>query len=160
MAVLTYERLTTADVLAIAALRDADESGGASADRMARYLEGTHHPQFARRERAMWGARTAQRALAGYVAGHPTSRFDCQGELQWIYVTPAHRRLGVATGLLGVLARWFDAQQVCRVCVDVGNDAARAFYARHGAVPLNAHWMVWPDIRTHAEREECSGPRD
>jgi GNAT superfamily N-acetyltransferase len=159
MANITYERLTAADVLAIAALRGVDESGGASADRMARYLEGTHHPQFARRQRAMWGARTSQGALAGYVAGHLTSRFGCQGELQWIYVTPAHRRLGVATGLLGVIARWFDGQQVCRVCVDVGNDAARAFYARRGAVPLRSHWMVWPDIRTHAEPEESPRPR-
>jgi hypothetical protein len=31
-------------------------------------------------------------------------------------------------------------------CVDVGDDAARPFYRRHGAVELNRHWMVWNDI--------------
>lgn len=117
---------------------------------MVRYLEGAHHPQFARPERSVWGARTAQGDLAGYVAGHLTSRFDCQGELQWIYVLAPHRRLGVATSLLGVLASWFAEQHAYRVCVDVGNETARAFYVRHGAVPLNPHWMVWPDIRIRA----------
>jgi hypothetical protein len=36
------------------------------------------------------------------------------------------------------------------VCVDVEpeNRVARAFYSRHGAVPLNPHWLVWDDIRS------------
>lgn len=33
-----------------------------------------------------------------------------------------------------------------RICVDVGDDEARPFYRRHGAVELNRHWMVWNDI--------------
>ncbi|MGH7752666.1 MAG: GNAT family N-acetyltransferase [Gemmatimonadales bacterium] len=33
----------------------------------------------------------------GYVAGHLTRRFDCEGELQWIYVVPDRRRSGVAS---------------------------------------------------------------
>jgi hypothetical protein len=33
------------------------------------------------------------------------------------------------------------------VDVDPDNRAGRSFYARHGAVSLNAHWLVWNDIR-------------
>jgi DNA-binding NarL/FixJ family response regulator len=32
-----------------------------------------------------------------------------------------------------------------RICVDVGDDEARPFYRRHGAVELNRHWMVGND---------------
>lgn len=93
----------------------------------------------------MWMA-TAGDSPVGYVAGHLTRRFNCDGELQWIYVVPDQRRNHVASELLRLLARWFVEQNARRVCVDVGDDAARPFYRRHGAVDLNKHWMVWNDI--------------
>jgi hypothetical protein len=42
-----------------------------------------------------------------------------------------------------------------RVCVDVepANDVALRFYARHGAVDLKPHWMVWEDIGQLCDRE-------
>lgn len=112
---------------------------------MTRYLAGEHHPQQALPPRAMWMAAEGESPI-GYVAGHLTRRFDCDGELQWIYVVPGHRRTQVASRLLRLLAAWFVEHGARRVCIDLGDDAARPFYARHGAVSLNRHWLVWNDI--------------
>ena len=114
---------------------------------MRRYLAGEHHPQQALLPRRMWvAAETVVGAPIGYVAGHLTRRFGCDGELQWIYVVPEHRGTRVASELLCLLATWFAQQGARRVCVDVGNERARRFYKRHGAVDLNEHWLVWNDI--------------
>lgn len=112
---------------------------------MLQYLAGEQHPQQALKPRAMWMA-TVGEAPIGYVAGHLTRRFNCEGELQWIYVVPDQRRNHVASELLRLLATWFLEHDARRICVDVGDDAARPFYRRHGAVDLNKHWMVWKDI--------------
>jgi len=112
---------------------------------MLRYLAGEHHPQQALLPRVMWIAAEDESPI-GYVAGHLTRRFGCDGELQWIYVVPEHRRTQVASKLLCLLAEWFLEHGARRVCVDVGNDEARPFYRRHGAVALNRHWVVWNDI--------------
>lgn len=134
---------TPADVPLVAHLRQPGEAGGDH--RMAQYLAGTHHPQKALAPRTMWIAFEGERPI-GYIAGHLTTRYECDGELQWVYVTAEHRRHGVATELLRRLATWFVDQGARRICVDVGDDAARPFYRRHGAVNLNRHWMVWEDI--------------
>ncbi len=87
-------------------------------------------------------------AVVGYIGGHLTRRFDCEGELQYLYVAPPYRREGVASELLRRLAEWFVASGARRVCVDVNLDspAAPHFYVSHGAVALNKHWMVWTDV--------------
>jgi GNAT superfamily N-acetyltransferase len=112
---------------------------------MRRYLAGEHHPQQALLPRVMWMA-AERESPVGYAAGHLTRRFGCDGELQWIYVVPEHRRSQIASTLLRLVAEWFLEHGARRICVDVGDDAARPFYRRHGAVDLNRHWMVWNDI--------------
>ena len=115
---------------------------------MADYLDGRHHPQQALAGRAAFLARV-DGVVAGYIAGHLTRRFACEGEVQYLYVAPSFRRFGVASMLLQELARWFGEQRAARICVDVNDDSpgARPFYASQGAVPLRPHWMVWADIR-------------
>ena len=46
------------------------------------------------------------------------------------------------------LGGWFAEYNAHKICVDAQprNADARAFYASHGAEPLNDHWLVWPDI--------------
>jgi GNAT superfamily N-acetyltransferase len=112
---------------------------------MRRYLAGEHHPQQALLPRVMWMA-AERESPVGYAAGHLTRRFGCDGELQWIYVVPEHRRSQIASTLLRLMTEWFLEHGARRICVDVGDDAARPFYRRHGAVDLNRHWMVWNDI--------------
>jgi GNAT superfamily N-acetyltransferase len=138
-----YRRGDEADVPRLVGLPRPGEAGGDA--RMALYLAGEHHPQEALPLRALFLAEAGGEPL-GYVAGHLTRRFGCEGELQWIYVVPDQRRRGVASHLLELLAAWFLEHGARRVCVDVGDDAARPFYRRHGATELNRHWMIWEDI--------------
>ena len=147
MAGVHFRRADLRDVPALARLRREGEAGGASEDRMRRYLEGEHHPQQALPPRAMWVATDGESPI-GYIAGHLTRRFGCSGELQWIYVVAEHRGTQVAPELLRLLAAWFVEQDALRVCVNVGDTRAGRFYKRHGAVTLSQHWLVWDDIRS------------
>ena len=140
---VTYRRALLQDVPRLVGLPRAGEAGGDP--RMGKYLAGEHHPQHALPARAMWLAEAGS-APVGYAAGHLSRRFGCEGELQWIYVVPDLRRHGVASRLLALLAAWFMSRHAHYVCVDVGDDAARPFYRRHGATELNHHWMAWRDI--------------
>ena len=107
---------------------------------MAMYLEGRHHPQQALEPRVAYLA-TVGGVVAGYIAGHLTRRYGCDGEVQYLYVAPAYRRTGLASTLLRQLAEWFEAQGAVRICVDVNEDSAsaRPFYAAQGAQPLRPH---------------------
>jgi GNAT superfamily N-acetyltransferase len=128
---------------------------------MARYLRGEHHPQKALGPRVMFLAEAPASAEGvgspaanpqphpiGYIGGHRTERYGCDGELQYLYVSPAARRGGVASEMLRRMAEWFEAQGAARICVDVepGNARPRAFYRKHGAVDLNPHWLVWEEL--------------
>ena len=144
---LIYREAAVADVPAIGRSRAADPEWGPADPRTAAYLAGTHHPQRALPPRVAFVALKGN-LVVGYIAGHLTQRYDCDGELQYLWVAPDHRRGGVATRLLRLLARWFVEHEARRICVDVTPDNARArsFYTRHGAEELNPHWLVWNDI--------------
>lgn len=143
-----YRPADLSDIAAMARIRaEGGGEGGATADRMARYLQGEHHPQHALPPRVIYVALNDD-LLAGYIAGHLTRRYACDGELQWIYISSEHRRQGIASELLRRLAAWFAEQQSFRVCVNVEpvNTIARRFYTHHGAQPLNEHWLIWNDL--------------
>ena len=150
MSSLELRQATLADVPRLVKLPREGEAGGDP--RMALYLAGQHHPREALPPRAIWMA-TVGGTPIGYVAAHLTRRFQCEGELQWIYVVGEHRRTGVASRLLRCAAQWLVDHDARRVCVDVGDDRARPFYRRCGAVELNEHWMVWDDIGCVLGRE-------
>jgi Acetyltransferases len=115
--------------------------------RITGFLDGSLNPLQALQPRIAYVAHDGD-AMVGFIAGHLTRRFGCEGELQWINVVPEHRGAGVATELLRLLAGWFAEQNTGKICVDVGSEASRKFYAKHGAEPLNEHWMIWQDIAT------------
>ena len=121
------------------------------AARIGGYLNGEHSPQQALAERVAFVALDGN-VVVGLVAGHRTKRFGCDGELEWIDVAKERRGQGIADGLMAVMIQWFVQQGALRVCVNVApeNTVAQRLYARHGAVPLNEHWMVWNDIRHRA----------
>jgi len=122
-------------------------TGGAPALWMARYLAGEHHPHHARARRIIYVAEE-EGQMIGFIVGHLTSRFGCDGEMQWLYVVPERRGSGTAVRLLDSLATWFVVEDARRVCVNVEpeNGRARRFYERQGACPLNDYWLVWPDV--------------
>lgn len=149
------------DAAAVVRLRAANlRSEDAWTVHIAAYLAKEHHARQAPPPRAAYVAFQGD-AIAGYIAGHLTRRYNCDGELQWINVTPEHRGTGVAADLLRRLAKWFVKQKAPRVCVDVEPDniVARRFYQKHGAQTLTGHWLFWPDIKIaltkpHSPREK------
>ncbi|HEX4962292.1 MAG TPA: GNAT family N-acetyltransferase [Thermoanaerobaculia bacterium] len=152
---LEYRPANELDINAMAELR-ASEWGSVPywQARIHGYWAGEIDPTQALKPRALFVAMDGD-DLAGFIAGHLTRRYRCDGELQWINVAKEQRRKGVASELLLLLAAWFGQHLAKRVCIDVDpdNQAGRSFYLRHGAAPLNRHWLVWPDI-------SCLVPRD
>jgi len=138
------------DVAAMAACRLTDPAAGPADQRMAAYFDAQHHPQCALKPRTGYVA-VAGDSVIGYVAGHLTTRHDCAGEVQYLFVAPSHRRQGIATRLLQLLAGWFQENAAARVCVCVDSDspAAKPFYESLRASPLSPrrkHWFVWENI--------------
>ena len=144
---MRFREVTVEDVASLELARLPDTDAGPADPRMALNLRGEHHPVQALAPRVMYLAEDSGRVL-GYIGGHLTERFGCDGELQYLYVSPESRRSGVASGLLDLLARWFRTQGAARICVDVepANARARAFYFSRGATELDSHWLVWDDI--------------
>src|SRR5262245_59449967 len=134
-----------ADVAELAAIR-AREWGteGYWVDRIGGYMRGEKGPADALAARTVIVAAAEERPV-GFIAGHLTTRLGCDGELEWLNVISERRGEGIAAQLLRALAGWFAAHAAKRVCVDP-DEPARAFYRKHGAGELNAHWMVWTDI--------------
>ena len=144
---VTLRSATASDVSAVVAIR-AKEWGDEAfwTHRIAGYLNGEYSPQQALPERAVFVAVDGNE-LVGFVAAHRTRRFGCDCELQWINVAPERRGPGIADQLMTRILEWFHHQAAKRICVNIApeNTAARRVYARHGARPLNEHWMIWDD---------------
>lgn len=138
---------TAADVSAMVAIRT-NERGDETlwTHRIAGYLSCEYSPQQALPERAVFVA-IDEDELVGFVAAHRTRRLNCDCELQWINVAEERRGQGIADQLMTRILEWFHHQAAKRICVNVApeNTAARRVYARHGAQPLNEHWMIWDD---------------
>ncbi len=113
--------------------------------RISGYFDGSYHPRSSQADRTLVVADC--QGVVGFGAGHVSTRLGCTGELQWLFVLPQWQRQGIATALLKSLADWFGRLQSTRVIVDAPPDnPSRAFYVSHGAIPLDAYWLHWPDI--------------
>jgi GNAT superfamily N-acetyltransferase len=148
MSDLIIRPASEADVPVMAALREQSGwQGGGTAERTRLYLRGEHHPQCANPERVAFLASTTDQCV-GFIAGHLTTRLDCEGELQWVLVAPHARGGPTATLLWENLRQWFVTQSARRICVNVEpeNMPARWFYKRMGAVEASPHWMIWCDV--------------
>lgn len=148
MSPFVYREADESDIPAMARIRAAEwEAEEYWRNRIAAYLACELHPQHALKPRVSYVSYEGN-SLAGFIAGHLTRRYSCDGELEWINVLPDRRGSGIASELLRLLAAWFVAQKARRICVDLqpSNTVARRFYRQHGAEDLNLHWLVWNDI--------------
>jgi len=146
MATIQYREARESDISALARIRAAEwETEEYWTKRIAGYMSGEVHPQRALMARVLYVALDGD-AVVGFVAGHLTRRFECDGELEWIDVIRTHRGAGLGAELVRRLVPWFLAQNARKICVDPGTPGARQFYARLGAMSLNQHWLVWNDI--------------
>jgi ribosomal protein S18 acetylase RimI-like enzyme len=145
---MQYREAEKLDVPAMASIR-ASYSGTQEywEERIAGYLNGEIHPQKALPPRVSYVAVEGD-SVVGFIAGHLTRRYACDGELEWIDVVPEQRRQGIASELLRLLATWFVEQNASKICVNVApdNPAGVGFYQRYGAVGLNDYFLVWNNI--------------
>jgi GNAT superfamily N-acetyltransferase len=120
---------------------------GQADERMADYFRGLHHPHKALLPRIGYLALADGKPVA-YTAGHLTTRFGYEGELQYLFVAPPYRRRGIGRRLVSSLANWFvthGALRVC-VCVDLESEPAAPFYTSLGASPFRPSWYGWENI--------------
>ena len=160
MTAIHFRTATVADVPAMEASRETDPEVGPADHRMAAYIAGIHHPQQALPPRVVYVALQGS-TVVGYIAGHLTRRYSCEGEVQYLFVSTPYRRGSIASALLERLSRWFAEHGASKICVDVNPNSpgARPFYVHAGATMLSAHWMVWSDIR-HGAFFVTSSARD
>lgn len=66
-----------------------------------------------------------------------------QGEVDSLFVVPAHRGLGIGHALMSRTMEWFGEQSARPIVVDLmgGNEAAQRFYVRHGFHPRTVRLM-------------------
>jgi len=116
-------------------------------NRITGYLDGTHNPQKALEPRVIFVA-LEDSVPIGFIAGHLTTRFGCDAELEWINIVAERRGSEAAYELFRLLKDWFVEKNALRVCVNCDKENKRAydFYTRQGARPLNDHWLVWDHI--------------
>lgn len=145
MHAIKYREVKDEDIHALAKLRSKNnEEQIFWEERITGYLKLTHHPQKALRERILFVAEDEKQI--GFIAGHLTQRYNCDGELQWVNVNEAYRNKGIGFELICILSKWFMHHNAFKICVDPGNELARKFYIKYGAEDLNAHWLFWKDI--------------
>ena len=147
---MEYRLAKQEDLRAVASIRGTDTTSEAYwFNRIGNYYSGTHHPQQALPARVIFVAEDHGQVV-GFIAGHLTRRFDCEGELQWIDTLADYRRKGIAATLLKLLANWFTEHEANRICVNCSPDniVALNFYQKNGAIPLNDHWLIWENIST------------
>ncbi len=114
--------------------------------RVVGYCAGTHNPSYSLAERTVLVAAHDEQII-GFAAGHRSTRMGCTGELQWMFVLPRWQRQGVGVGLLQPLRQWFKVHRSTKVIVDAPpENPYRAFYRKHGAIPLDEYWLYWDDI--------------
>lgn len=114
--------------------------------RIAGYFAGTYHPGCSLPERTMWVA-AHDGQVVGFIAGHRSTRMGCDAELQWMFVLPQWQRKGVGASLLQPLREWSIANRSTKVIIDAPpENPCRAFYLKHGAIPLDEYWLYWENI--------------
>lgn len=141
---ITFRPAGVADIPALAAIRAAEwETEAYWLRRIGGYL-----PEEGQQDRTILIAEDGAN-LVGFVAGHRTRRFGCDGELEWINVARESRGRGIGEMLVRAIGAWFVTQGARRICVDVepDNAAARRLYSRCGAKPFKPYWMLWEDSR-------------
>ena len=144
---VAYRQISEQDVPSLAQIR-ATNSGSLQhwSARITNYLCGVVNPQNALAQRIIYCAEY-DGAIVAFVAGHLSTRFGCEGELQWIDTKSEFRGKGVGSHLVQLLAYWFISNKAYKICVDPGDQISRKFYEKNGAVMLNEHWMYWNDVR-------------
>jgi GNAT superfamily N-acetyltransferase len=114
-------------------------------ERWRTYLSGVS-PETSRPERIVLKA-VGDGETVGYLAGHLTTRFGLDAEIQSFYVLRERQRRGIGTALLARFVSWLRAHGAATLCVGIApENPYQAFYLKHGGAHLNPHWIAWTDL--------------
>lgn len=85
--------------------------------------------------------------LVGLAAYHHTRRWDCDAELESMYVSPDWQARGIGTEFLRIILQRLQADGSRSLCVGYNpKNPYKRFYLKHGAVEINRHWAVWRSL--------------
>ena len=103
-------------------------------------------PSSSKPDRIVFGV-TEAGEIIGYIAGHHTSRFDVDLEIQSFYILKKWQRKSIGTNLLVRLSQWAQVKGYVSACVGVAPlNPYRSFYLKHGAYVRNQHWLEWGNL--------------
>ena len=103
-------------------------------------------PSSSKPERIVLKALIDQKII-GYLAGHLSTRYGKDAEIQSFYILKNHQRKGIGHALLTNFSKWLKTQNAHSVCVGgEPKNPYRAFYLKYGGQLLNPHWIYWDDL--------------
>jgi len=103
-------------------------------------------PATSKPERVVFKAVIDNRII-GYIAGHLTTRYNKDAEIQSFYMLKDEQRKGGGSKLLKHFSDWLISHQAHSLCVGFEpENPYRAFYLKHGGQYLNPHWIYWDDV--------------
>ena len=104
-------------------------------------------PVSAKPERIVYKA-VKDGKIIGYIAGHLTTRYNKDAEIQSFYVLKSEQRKGIGTLLLKKFAAWLVEKHVAKsLCAGIfPENPYLVFYLRYGGMRLNPHWIYWDDL--------------
>jgi GNAT superfamily N-acetyltransferase len=115
------------------------------------YFDG-ETPVSAKPERVVFKAMEGEQVV-GLIAGHLTSRYSKDAEIQKFYVLKDEQRKGIGSELLKALLPWLNKHDVKSLCVGIDpENPYQLFYFKYGGVHLNEHWIFWDDLEIIEEK--------
>lgn len=114
-------------------------------DRWQTYFVG-QSPASAKPERIVFKALIGNE-LVGYIAGHLTTRYDKDAEIQSFYILKEYQGKGIGGQLLHHFVKWLLQYDVKSLCVGFHEaNPYQAFYIKYGGKYLNPHWIYWDEV--------------
>lgn len=96
--------------------------------------------------------------IVGYLAGHQTTRFGLDAEIQSFYILKSEQNKKIGTNLLRSFVQWLIKMQANSLCVGIiPENKYQKFYLKYAGQYLNEHWIYWSDLtdlQTKLNREE------
>ncbi|MCW3090437.1 MAG: family N-acetyltransferase [Ferruginibacter sp.] len=90
--------------------------------------------------------------IVGFIAGHLTTRYEKDAEIQSFYVLKEYQRKRIGTDLFHTLTGWMMEQGVRSLCVGFAlENKYQAFYLKKGGRYLNPHWICWDNLEEIAQ---------
>jgi len=120
--------------------------------RWSAYISREASPQAALAERVVYKACIDDKMI-GYIAGHLTTRYGKEAEIQSFFVLKGSQRAGVGGKLLLQLIAWARSHKAKSLCVGIApKNRFKTFYLKYGGGYINPHWIYWDDMDALAER--------